>query len=71
MHKHVYFVIVAYAPVSIYSHATSIIKFKGLNFSYWCEEIWFHLGVLDLDLILLSEKPVALTSASNDEDRSI
>ncbi|KAA0032875.1 Retrovirus-related Pol polyprotein from transposon TNT 1-94 [Cucumis melo var. makuwa] len=58
------------APVSLYSHATSIIKFNGLNFSDWCEQIRFHLGVLDLDLTLLSEKPAAITSASSDEDRS-
>ncbi|KAA0039623.1 Retrovirus-related Pol polyprotein from transposon TNT 1-94 [Cucumis melo var. makuwa] len=58
------------APVSLYSHATSIIKFNGLNFSDWCEQIQFHLGVLDLDLALLSEKPAAITSASSDEDRS-
>ncbi|KAA0040148.1 UBN2 domain-containing protein [Cucumis melo var. makuwa] len=57
------------APVSLYSHATSIIKFNGLNFSDWCEQIQFHLGVLDLDLALLSEKPTAITSASSDEDR--
>ncbi|TYK25798.1 UBN2_2 domain-containing protein [Cucumis melo var. makuwa] len=58
------------APVSLYSHATSIIKFNGLNFSDWCEQIRFHLGVLDLDLAFLSEKPAAITSASSDEDRS-
>ncbi|XP_050935247.1 uncharacterized protein LOC127143976 [Cucumis melo] len=62
--------IVASAPVSLYSHATSIIKFNGLNFSDWCEQIRFHLGVLDLDLALLSEKPAAITPASSDEDRS-
>ncbi|KAA0055982.1 Retrovirus-related Pol polyprotein from transposon TNT 1-94 [Cucumis melo var. makuwa] len=45
-------------------------KFNGLNFSDWCEQIRFHLGVLDLDLALLSEKPAAITSASSDEDRS-
>ena len=52
------------------AHATSIIKFNGLNFSKWYEQIWFHLGVLDFDLTLLSEKLGTLTSASSDEDRS-
>ncbi|KAA0061427.1 UBN2 domain-containing protein [Cucumis melo var. makuwa] len=70
MYKHIYFVIAASAPVSLYSHATSIIKFNGLNFSDWCEQIRFHLGVLDLDLALLSEKPAAITTASSGEDRS-
>ena len=47
-----------------------IIKFDELNFSYWCEQIRFRLGVLDLDLTLLSEEPVALTFANSDEDKS-
>ncbi|KAA0056423.1 Retrovirus-related Pol polyprotein from transposon TNT 1-94 [Cucumis melo var. makuwa] len=70
MYKHIYFVIAASAPVSLYSHATSIIKFNELNFSDWCEQIRFHLGVLDLDLALLNEKPAAITPASSDKDRS-
>ena len=57
MYKHIYFVIVATAPVYTHSHAPSIIKFNGL-------------GVLDLDLTLLSEKSAALTSASSNENRS-
>ncbi|XP_050935205.1 uncharacterized protein LOC127143943 [Cucumis melo] len=60
----------ASAPVSLYSHVTSIIKFNGLNFFDWYKQIRFHLGVLDLDLALLSEKPTSTTSASSDEDRS-
>ncbi|KAA0035714.1 Retrovirus-related Pol polyprotein from transposon TNT 1-94 [Cucumis melo var. makuwa] len=70
MYKHIYFVIATSAPISLYSHATSIIKFNGLNFFDWCEQIRFHLGVLDLDLALLSEKPAAITPASSDEDKS-
>ncbi|XP_050946549.1 uncharacterized protein LOC127151171 [Cucumis melo] len=70
MYKHIYFVIAASAPVSLYSHATSIIKFNELNFSDWCEQIRFHLGVLDLDLALLNEKPAAITPASSNKDRS-
>ena len=36
--------------VSLHSQATSVIKFNGFNFSKWCEQVQFHLGVLDLDL---------------------
>ncbi|KAA0048520.1 Retrovirus-related Pol polyprotein from transposon TNT 1-94 [Cucumis melo var. makuwa] len=70
MYKHIDFVIAASTPVSLYSHATSIIKFNGLNFFDWCEQIRLHLGVLELDLVLLSEKPAAITSTSSDEGRS-
>ncbi|XP_047262415.1 uncharacterized protein LOC107865059 [Capsicum annuum] len=36
----------------------------------WCEQIKFHLGVLDLDVVLYSEKPTAITEASSDEEKS-
>ena len=31
---------------------------NSLNFSKWSEQVNFHLGVLDLDLSLLEEKPI-------------
>ena len=70
MCKHIYFVIAKPAPIFLHLHAMSIIKFDGLNFSDWCEQIQFYLGVLDLDLALLSEKHIAVTSANSDEDKS-
>ena len=42
--------------------------FNGVNFSDWCEQIKFHLGVLDLDLTLLEEKPAVIIDFSTDED---
>ncbi|XP_047268106.1 uncharacterized protein LOC124898510 [Capsicum annuum] len=36
----------------------------------WCEQIKFHLGVLDLDAALYFEKPTAITEASSDEEKS-
>ncbi|KAJ0110541.1 hypothetical protein Patl1_02267 [Pistacia atlantica] len=41
--------------------------FNGLNFSEWCEKVKFHLDVLDLDLVLLEDKPPAITDSSNEE----
>ncbi|XP_049371091.1 uncharacterized protein LOC125836043 [Solanum verrucosum] len=38
--------------------------------SDWCERIKFYLGVLDLDVILYTEKPIAITETSNTEERS-
>ncbi|XP_058784065.1 uncharacterized protein LOC131658830 [Vicia villosa] len=48
----------------------SVIKFNGLNFNEWCEQIQFHLGVLDLDLALLSDKPGDLNDESTAEQKS-
>ncbi|XP_019150077.1 PREDICTED: uncharacterized protein LOC109146860 [Ipomoea nil] len=54
--------------VSIHSQAASIVKYNGLNFAEWHEQIQFHLGVLDLDLALLNDKPAAINDNSSDDD---
>ena len=56
--------------VSLHSQASSIVKFNGLNFPEWSEQVQFHLGVLDLDLTLLTDKPTAITETSSAEQRS-
>ncbi|XP_047267550.1 uncharacterized protein LOC124897971 [Capsicum annuum] len=38
--------------------------------SDWCEQIKFHLGILDLDVALYSKKPTVITEASSDEEKS-
>ncbi|XP_057757141.1 uncharacterized protein LOC130976318 [Arachis stenosperma] len=53
--------------ISIHSQASSITMFNGLNFSEWNEQMKFHLGLLDLDLSLLEEKPIV--TDDNDEDK--
>jgi len=45
--------------------------FKGLNFFDWNEQVQFYLGVLDLDLVVLEEKPIAITNASSIEKEAI
>jgi len=57
-------------PVSLHSHASSAPVFNGLNFPDWSEQVQFHLGVLDLDLALLVEKPAAITDASSNEEKA-
>ena len=54
-----------FVPISLHSQATFVIKFNSLNFSKWCKQVQFHLGILDLDLALLSEKPLVLTTCSS------
>ncbi|XP_047266012.1 uncharacterized protein LOC107867886 [Capsicum annuum] len=44
--------------------------FNGIKFLDWCEQIKFHLGVLDLDVALYFEKSNAITEASSDEEKS-
>ncbi|XP_047258525.1 uncharacterized protein LOC124890772 [Capsicum annuum] len=58
------------SALALQSHSASITTFNGLNFLDWCEQIKFHLGVLDLDVALYSEKPTAITEASSDEEKS-
>ncbi|KAL8128992.1 hypothetical protein V2J09_018147 [Rumex salicifolius] len=55
---------------SLHSQALSVAKYIGLNFADWYEQIQFHLGVLDLDLAILNDKPADLTEASTPEQRS-
>jgi len=48
----------------------SVPVFNGLNFSYWSEQVQFHLGVLDLDTIFHVEKPAVITDASSTEEKT-
>ena len=42
---------------SLHSLASRMIVFDGSNFSEWYERVQFSLGVLDLDLALITDKP--------------
>ena len=56
--------------VALHLLASSVVTFNGLNYSDWLEQVQFHLGVLDLDLAIQSERLAALTETSNTEERS-
>eukprot|EP00257_Ricinus_communis_P016086 XP_015574143.1 uncharacterized protein LOC107261190 [Ricinus communis] len=58
-------------PVSLHLYASSVSLFNGLNFSDWCEQAQFHLGVLDLDLALQIEKPTTITNESSNEEKAL
>ncbi|XP_037497166.1 uncharacterized protein LOC119371323 [Jatropha curcas] len=51
-------------PTSLHSLASAITTFDGSNFSEWYERVQFSLGVLDLDMALLNEKPPKVTIES-------
>ena len=42
---------------SLHSLASRMTVFDGSNFSEWYERVQFSLGVLDLDLALITDKP--------------
>ena len=58
-------------PISLHSLAPSIPSLNGTNFSYWSEQVQFHLGVLDLDLALRTDKPAALMNTSSTGEKSL
>jgi hypothetical protein len=58
-------------PISLHSHASSVSILNGTNFSDWVEPVQFHLGVLDLDLGLRTEKPPAITDSSSAEEEAL
>ncbi|XP_048234370.1 uncharacterized protein LOC125370948 [Ricinus communis] len=60
-----------FVPVSLHSHASSVLLFNGLNFSDWCEQVQFHLGILDLDLARQIEKPATITDESSNEEKAL
>ncbi|XP_031276888.1 uncharacterized protein LOC116135327 [Pistacia vera] len=51
-------------------YASSIIKFNEFNYNEWSEQVEYHLGVQNLDLALMTEKPADLTENNTDEERS-
>ena len=57
-------------PNSLNSHVSSVPIFNGLNFSDWNEQVQFHLGVLDLDLAILEEKPATIIDANINEEKA-
>ena len=59
-----------FAVIPLHSHASSVTVFNGLNFSEWHEQLQFHLGVMDLDLALLNDKPTAITDVDQSDTTS-
>ncbi|KAL6327955.1 hypothetical protein AAG906_031299 [Vitis piasezkii] len=58
-------------PTSLHSLASGMTVFDGSNFSEWYERVQFSLGVLDLDLALITDKPPEATDDSTQEQTSL
>ncbi|KAL3624762.1 hypothetical protein CASFOL_031430 [Castilleja foliolosa] len=56
---------------SLHTHASFVSMFNGHNYTEWCEQIQFHLGVLELDLALHVDKPAAITDTSSEGEISV
>src|SRR5262249_12298704 len=56
----------------LFALGNGMIKFNGLNYVEWSEQIQFQLGILDLDLEIISdEKPVAINETSTESDKTL
>ncbi|KAL1194913.1 Retrovirus-related Pol polyprotein from transposon TNT 1-94 [Cardamine amara subsp. amara] len=59
------------ASSSSFASANSVVKFNGLNYEEWSEQIKFSLGVMSLDqAILTDEEPAAITDESSELEKS-
>ena len=58
-----------FAAISLHSHAFVVTVFNGLILFEWREQVNFHLGVLDIDLALLKEKPIDITDMSSEVEK--
>ena len=54
-------------PTLLHSFASGMTIFDGSNFSEWYESVQFSLGVLDLYLALITDKPLEATDDSTME----
>ena len=58
--------------MNLYGVGNDIVKFNGLNYDEWSEQIRFQLGFMDLDLaLLMDEKLATITETSSEEDKSL
>ena len=46
-----------------------MVKFNGLNYAEWADHVDFQLGVINLDMAIIMEKPATPTDESSNEDK--
>jgi hypothetical protein len=54
-----------------YIYTSSVVIINGTNPSDWFEQVQFHLGVLNLDLVLQTKKLSAIIDSSSVEEKTI
>ena len=56
---------------NLFALGNGLLKFNKQNYIDWAEQVNFNLGVMDLDLtIITDEKPAAITETSTEADKS-
>lgn len=59
------------ASSSLFASANSVVKFNGLNYGEWSDQIRFTLGAMALDrAIITDEEPSAITEESSENEKS-
>ena len=59
-----------FAVINTFGLGNGVVKFNGLNYAEWSEQIQFQLGVLYLYETLINDKPVAINETSSHDDKS-
>ena len=59
-----------FAVINTFSLGNGVVKFNGLNYAEWSEQIQFQLGVLYLDEALINDKPATINKKSSHDDKS-
>ena len=59
----------AWAYLNVAATINGLVKFNGLNYAEWADHIDFQLGVMNLDIAIVMEKPATPTNESTDDDK--
>jgi hypothetical protein len=46
-----------------------MVKFNGMNYAEWADHIDFQLGIMNLDMAIVMEKPATPINESSNEDK--
>ena len=60
----------AWAYLNVAATINGLVKFNGLNYAEWADHIDFQLGVMNLDIAIVMEKPTTPTNESTDDDKN-
>lgn len=59
------------ATMNVFATVNSVVKFNGLNYADWSEQVQFTLRVMGLDLAIVMERnPTAIAKTSSENDKS-
>ena len=56
--------------MNMFALGNGLIKFNGLNYAEWSEQVQFQLGVMSLDMAIVSDRLEALTEDSTDAQKT-